>query len=483
MIRHEETENRAAKPVTTSKSGAPEEPTEGRGADRVIPMGEETPQATKSLVEELVSKENMARAYRQVVSNHGSAGVDGMEVEELKAHLKTSWEGIRTSILAGTYRPEAVRKVMIPKASGGKRMLGIPTVTDRLIQQGLSQILGPLWEPTFSDHSYGFRPGRNAHQAVEKARQYQEEGKYVVVDLDLASFFDEVNHSRLMSRIMERTPGDWRLHRLIHQYLKTGILEGGVVSQREKGTPQGSPLSPLLSNIVLDELDKELEKRGHSFVRFADDCNIYVKSDRSADRVLQSVSRYLEGKMRLKVNREKSKVRKASFSKFLGFSFYSNKEGRRVRISEESLARLRKRVKEITRRGRGRNLGRTIEELNPQLRGWVNYYGKADGMNKMEELDQWIRRRLRQILWIHWKRPRTRRLKLMAARLEEAHASQSAYNGRGHWWNAGASHMHLAYPKSYFHCLGLLSLQEMYETYKTKNAIGTAVYGTVRTVV
>ena len=467
MMEHEETENRAEKPVTTSEAGAPEERAEGRGVDRVTLMGEERPQETRSLVEALVSKENMERAYRQVVSNQGSAGVDGMEVEELKTHLKTSWEEIKASLLSGTYRPGALRKVMIPKANGGERMLGIPTVTDRLIQQGLSQILTPLWEPTFSDHSYGFRSGRSAHQAVEKARKYQEEGKQVVVDLDLASFFDEVNHARLMSRIMERTPGDWRLHRLIHRYLKTGILEGGLVSQREKGTPQGSPVSPLLSNIVLDELDKELERRGHSFVRYADDCNIYVKSEKSAQRVLESVSKYLEGKLRLKVNREKSKVRKASFSKFLGFSFYGNKEGRRVRISEESLRRLRQRVKEILRRGRGRSLGRVIEELNPLLRGWLNYYGKADGKKRMEELDQWIRRRLRQILWIQWKRPRTRRLKLIAAGLEEAHASQSAYNGRGHWWNAGAAHMNLAYQKSYFTHSGLLSLLEMYEASRT----------------
>src|SRR5487761_1936574 len=256
MMEHEETENRAEKPVTTSEAGAPEERAEGRGVDRVTLMGEERPQETRSLVEALVSKENMERAYRQVVSNQGSAGVDGMEVEELKTHLKTSWEEIKASLLSGTYRPGALRKVMIPKANGGERMLGIPTVTDRLI-----------------------------------------------------------------SRIMERTPGDWRLHRLIHRYLKTGILEGGLVSQREKGTPQGSPVSPLLSNIVLDELDKELERRGHSFVRYADDCNIYVKSEKSAQRVLESVSKYLEGKLRLKVNREKSKVRKASFSKFLGFSF------------------------------------------------------------------------------------------------------------------------------------------------------------------
>ena len=285
-------------------------------------------------------------------------------------------------------------------------------------------MLSPLWEPTFSDHSYGFRPGRSAHQAVEKARVYQEGGKKVVVDLDLASFFDEVNHARLMSRIMERTPGDRQLHRLVHRYLATGILEGGVISQREKGTPQGSPLSPLLSNIVLDELDKELEKRGHSFVRYADDCNIYVTSEKSGERVLRSVSKYLEGKLRLKVNR----------------------------------------VREIMRRGRGRSLRKVIEELNPLLRGWMNYYGLGNGKQVTEELDQWIRGRLRQILWIQWKRPRTRRLKLIAAGLSEDHASQSACNGRGPWWNAGAALMNLAYPKRYFAGLGLVSLQEVLST-------------------
>jgi RNA-directed DNA polymerase len=341
-------------------------------------------------------------------------------------------------------------------------MLGIPTVLDRMIQQGIQQVLSPLWEATFSEHSYGFRPGRSAHQAVEQARVYQEGGKRVVVDLDLAQFFDEVNHARLMSRVMARTPGDWRLHRLIQRYLVTGILEGGVLSQREKGTPQGSPLSPLLSNIVLDELDKELERRGHSFVRYADDCNIYVTNERSGERVLKSVTNFLESRMGLKVNREKSKVRRSDRSKFLGFSFYSNRGGRRIRISQESLERLKKRIREIMHRGRGRNVEKVTEELNPLLRGWINYYGIADGKSITEELDQWIRRRLRRVLWVQWKRPWTRRKNLMRAGLPEAQASRSAFNGRGPWWNAGAPHMNLAYPKRYFVQIGLVSLHEMF---------------------
>lgn len=412
-------------------------------------------------MEKIVIRENMQRAYRQVVGNGGSAGVDGMEVDELKGYLQEHWERIKGELLRGTYRPSGVRKVMIPKTSGGERMLGIPTVLDRMIQQGIHQVLSPIWEETFSEQSYGFRPGRSGQQAVEQARAYQEGGKTVVVDVDLAQFFDEVNHARLMSRVMERTPGEWRLHRLIQRYLVTGILEGGMLSQREKGTPQGSPLSPLLSNIVLDELDKELEKRGHSFVRYADDCNIYVTNERSGERVLQSVTRFLEGRMRLKVNREKSKVRKSDRSKFLGFSFYG-RERRRIRISEESVARLRNRIRELMRRGRGRSLDHTIRELNPLLRGWMSYYGLADAKKITEELDQWIRRRLRRVLWVQWKRPWTRRMNLMTAGLPERQASQSAFNGRGPWWNAGAPHMNYAYPKRYFAQMGLLSLQEMF---------------------
>jgi RNA-directed DNA polymerase len=462
MMQGQEAEKPSEKMSSTTGLESPEGKADGNGADNRAPIEGGATMEEKSLMEAIVSEGNMRKAYGQVVGNRGSAGVDGMEVEELKDYLKVHWSGIKEELLSGSYRPEAVRKVMIPKPGGGERMLGIPTVLDRMIQQGVQQVLSPIWEETFSENSYGFRPGRSARQAIERARQYQEGGKTVVVDIDLAQFFDEVNHARLMSRIMERTPRDWKLHRLVHRYLSTGMLEGGTVGQREKGTPQGSPLSPLLSNIVLDELDKELEKRGHSFVRYADDCNIYVNNEKSGNRVLESVSRFVEKRMRLRVNKEKSKVRRSGKVKFLGFSFYKGAQGWRPRISKESVVRLRDGIREIMRRGRGRSVGHIIEELNPLLQGWINYYGVADGKKVADELDQWIRRKLRKVLWLQWKRPWTRRLKLMAAGLPEEQASISAFNGRGSWWNAGATHMNFAYPKRYFTTLGLISLQDKY---------------------
>jgi RNA-directed DNA polymerase len=363
-------------------------------------------------------------------------------------------------------------------------MLGIPTVVDRLINQAVLQVLTPIWEPTFSDHSYGFRPGRKAADGVHKAQSYQNEGMKIVVDIDLSKFFDEVNHARLMSKLMERTPGQWQLHRLIHRYLVAGIMEGGIVQTREKGTPQGSPLSPLLSNIALDELDKELEQRGHKFVRYADDCNIYVKKLRSGERVYASLTRFLEGKMKLKVNREKSKVDQPRNRKFLGFSFYKSKGETKIRVAPPSIERFRTGVKDLCKQGRGWNLGRLIKErLNPYLRGWVNYYRIADAKTVFEELDQWIRRRLRLILWRQWKRNWTRRNNLMAAGLSEQRAVQSAFNGHGPWWNSGASHMNQAFPKQYFQKLGLVSLLDKLQEYKKTVNNRTAVYGTVRTVV
>ena len=452
----------------------------GIGADTFVPIaGKPTP-----LIKEVVSRPNMLEAYLRVVSNKGSAGVDGMEVPELKAYLQTNWETIKTQLEAGTYEPKPVRKVEIPKPGGGKQMLGIPTVVDRLINQAVLQILSPIWEPTFSDHSYGFRPGRSAADAVRKAQGYQNEGQRIVVDIDLSKFFDEVNHARLMSKIMERTPGQWQLHRLIHRYLKAGIMEGGIEEPREKGTPQGSPLSPLLSNIVLDELDKELEQRGHKFVRYADDCNIYVKKQRSGDRVYASLTRFLEERMKLKVNREKSRVDQPRNRKFLGFSFYQWKGETKIRVAPPSIERVRTKVKDLCKQGRGWNLVRFIKErLNPYLRGWVNYYRTADAKTVFEELDQWIRRRLRLILWRQWKRNWTRRNNLIAAGLSEQRAVQSAFNDRGPWWNSGASHMNHAFPKQYFQKLGLISLLDKLLDYKKTVANRTAVYGTVRTVV
>lgn len=347
--------------------------------------------------------------------------------------------------------------VEIPKASGGKRQLGIPTVVDRMIQQALQQVLSPLYEPTFSEHSYGFRPGRSTHGAIQKAREYQREGRRWVVDMDLAKFFDEVNHDRLMSRLAIRVK-DKRVIRLIRKYLQAGMMIDGLVQQREKGTPQGSPLSPLLSNIVLDELDKELERRGHRFGRYADDCNIYVKSRKAGERVMASITIFVEEKLKLKVNREKSAVARPWQRKFLGYSFTQHKEAR-IRVSEISIERFREKAKEAFRRGRGRNMERFIkEDLNPMIRGWITYFNLAETKGFAEDLDGWIRRRLRVIVWRQCKKPRTRLRRLIQQGISPDRAAMSAYNGRGAWWNSGASHMNQAFPKKYFASLGLFSM-------------------------
>ena len=409
------------------------------------------------MMEQVVERGNMKQAYERVVSNQGAAGVDGMGVEELLPYLQGSWARIKEELVSGRYQPGGIRMVEIPKASGGKRQLGIPTVVDRMIQQALQQVLSPLYEPTFSEHSYGFRPGRSTHGAIQKAREYQREGRRWVVDMDLAKFFDEVNHDRLMSRLAIRVK-DKRVIRLIRKYLQAGMMIDGLVQQREKGTPQGSPLSPLLSNIVLDELDKELERRGHRFGRYADDCNIYVKSRKAGERVMASITLFVEEKLKLKVNREKSAVARPWQRKFLGYSFTQHKEAR-IRVSEISIERFREKAKEAFRRGRGRNMERFIkEDLNPMIRGWITYFNLAETKGFAEDLDGWIRRRLRVIVWRQCKKPRTRLRRLIQQGISPDRAAMSAYNGRGAWWNSGASHMNQAFPKKYFASLGLFSM-------------------------
>lgn len=412
----------------------------------------------ESLMAAVIETENMWEALRRVRRNHGAAGVDGMTVEELPAWLKHHWVMIRSKLLEGSYQPQAVRQVAIPKPDGGERILGIPTVLDRLIQQAIAQVLTPIFDPNFSEESYGFRPCRDARQAVRKAQSYQHEGKRWVVDLDLEKFFDIVNHDILMQSVRVRV-SDTVLLKLIGRYLRSGIMEGGIVSQRQQGTPQGGPLSPLLSNILLDRFDKELSEREHSYVRYADDCNIYVSSKRAAQRVLESVTGWLEKKLKLKVNATKSDVGRPWERKFLGYSV-TNHIKAKLRIAPQSVKRFKAKVKMLMRKGRGRNLGRFIrEDLNPLLRGWINYFGAAETKGILDELDSWIRRRLRNIKWRQWKSPRTRRKKLMEEGLHETTASLSAYNGHGAWWNSGASHMNLAFKKKYFDYLGLVNLQ------------------------
>lgn len=407
-------------------------------------------------LEKVLSRENMWRAYERVASNQGAPGVDGITVEELKPLLQLRWEAIRKELLDGTYRPSPVRKVEIPKPDGGVRTLGIPTVVDRLIQQALYQALQGWYDPTFSDHSFGFRLGRGAHDALERAREHVAAGYRWVVDMDLEKFFDRVNHDILMSRLARRIE-DKRILRLIRRYLQAGMMEGGLVSPRSEGTPQGGPLSPLLSNILLDELDKELERRGHRFVRYADDCNIYVRSRRGGERVLASIERFLKDRLRLKVNRDKSAVDRPWNRKFLGYTFTTHFQPK-LKVASQSVMRFKSRLRELFRIGRGRSLARLIEELRPKLIGWVSYFRKSEVRVVFEELDQWIRRKLRAILWRQWKRPWTRARELERRGLAQERAWLSATCGRGPWWNAGASHMNQAVPARTLSQLGLPSL-------------------------
>ena len=428
------------------------------------PLGEDnsTPEDMQ-LIERLVEHKNMRKAYSQVMKNKGAAGIDNMSVKALMPYLKEKWPEIREQLVKGEYKPKPVRRVEIPKPAGGMRQLGIPTVMDRLIQQAIYQFLSPIFEPTFSDNSYGFRPGRSAHQANLKAREYQTEGRKWVVEMDLAKFFDEVNHDKLMSKIARRVK-DKRVLLLIRCYLQAGVMSNGLVKASDKGTPQGGPLSPLLSNIVLDDLDKELERRGHAFCRYADDCNVYVKSKRAGERVLESITNFVEKKLKLKVNRDKSAVARPHQRKFLGYSVTSHKQPR-LRVPKETVKRLRMHLKTIFRRGKGRNLQRFItEDVNPILRGWINYFRLAEVKTFAEDIDKWIRRRLRLILWKQWKKPWTRRKRLIQAGLAEERSVMSAFNRRGSWWNSGASHMNDAFRKKFFDNLGLVSmLDELYK--------------------
>ena len=417
------------------------------------------------LMSVVLERGNMMRAYERVLRNKGAAGVDGMMVGDLKAHLKAHWPEIREQLREGRYYPLAVRKVEIPKPGGGKRMLGIPTVQDRLIQQALHQVLSPVFEETFSNHSYGFRPGRSAAQAVQQARSYIEEGRRWVVDADLEKFFDRVNHDILMSRVARKVK-DKRILKLIRSYLQAGMMEGGVVTARSEGTPQGGPLSPLLSNILLTDLDRELERRGHRFCRYADDCNIYVRSRRAGERVLTSMTRFLETQLKLRVNQEKSAVDRPWKRTFLGYTVCQRKYNVRLRVASKSVQRLKARLKMLFRSGKGRSIRTTIATLIPKLRGWVNYFRYAGAKGVFEELDGWIRRHLRLILWRQWKRSSTRARNLMRSGISEERAWLSATNGRGPWWNSGASHLNQALPKRLFDRLGLVSLMDQYHRLK-----------------
>jgi RNA-directed DNA polymerase len=408
------------------------------------------------LMDTVCERGNLKLAYRRVIENKGAAGVDGIGIAGFKDHLKQHWPTIKAKLLAGEFMPQPVRRVNIPKPQGGVRTLGIPTLTDRLIQQALHQVLSPIFEADFSASSYGFRPGRNAHQAIKAAKQYVAEGRRFVVDMDLEKFFDRVNHDLLMEKLSKKI-GDRRVLRLIRRYLEAGMMAAGIVSPRTEGTPQGGPLSPLLSNILLTELDRELERRGHAFCRYADDCNIYVKSQQAGERVMASITRFLADTLKLMVNTAKSAVARPWVRKFLGYSLTWHKVPR-LRIAPVSYQRLENRVREVLEGVRGRSLTTTIAELNPLLRGWMAYFRLTETKTALEELDGWIRHKLRCTMWRQWKRPYTRATNLMKAGLTEERAFCSAFNQRGPWWNSGASHMNQAFPKSFFDRLGLVSL-------------------------
>jgi len=425
------------------------------GGYRAVETGEQ------AMMERVLERENMQAAYQRVMANKGAPGVDGLTVSGLKVWLIERWPVVKEDLLNGKYQPQAVRKVEIPKPQGGVRTLGIPTVVDRLIQQALHQVLSPIFEPGFSASSYGFRPGRNAQQAVEAARQYVAEGKRWVVDMDLEKFFDRVNHDILMSRVARKVE-DKRVLKLIRRYLEAGLMDGGMETVRTEGTPQGGPLSPLLSNILLDDLDRELERRQLSFCRYADDCNIYVGSKVSGERTMRAMTAFLERRLKLKVNAEKSAVARPWARKFLGYSITWHKEPK-LKVAPQSRKRFMDKIRKLMRVSRGKSLEQAIAALNPVLRGWLQYFRLVEVKTILEDLDGWIRHRLRCLVWRQWKSPRTRAHNLMKLGITADKAWRSATDRRGPWWHGSARDMHQAYPNKTFDQMGLVSLLALWQ--------------------
>lgn len=417
------------------------------------------------LMERVVERNNLLQALHRVERNKGAAGVDGMAVKSLRSYLLNNWPHIREELLNGTYRPLPVRRVEIPKPDGGIRLLGIPTVLDRLVQQALLQVLTPIFDPAFSPLSFGFRPGRSAHDAVKTACLFIRQGFRYVVDMDLEKFFDRVNHDILMAKLA-RTISDKRVLRLIRRYLQAGILVNGCKVASEEGTPQGGPLSPLLANIMLDDLDKELRKRGHRFVRYADDCNIYVKTKRSGERVLESVKEFVEKRLKLKVNEEKSAVDRPWKRKFLGFSFTTHKESR-LRLAPKTVKRFKDKIRELTSRRRSQSMQARIQKLNEYLKGWSGYFRIAETSSSFKALDEWIRRRLRMCLLKHWKKPKTRTQNLVSLGLSREWARLIACSRKGYWRLSNTPQMNKALGLAYWRAQGLVSLSERYNALRS----------------
>lgn len=433
------------------------------------------------MLEKVINRNNLNLAYKRVKRNGGSHGVDGMKVEELLPYLKQHGDQIRQELLDGKYRPQPVRRVEIPKPNGGGvRLLGVPTVVDRMIQQAIAQVLTPVFEEEFSDYSYGFRPGKSAHDAIKQAQVYINEGYTTVVDIDLEKFFDRVNHDKLMYLLSKRIE-DKRLLRLIRRYLESGIMIGGLVSPSREGTPQGGPLSPLLSNVMLHELDMELERRGHRFCRYADDCNCYVKSRRAGDRVMASVTQFIEQRLKLKVNRDKSAVDYVHRRKFLGFSFYWTKGEYRIRVDAKSIKRLKDKLRLLTSRRMGWSMNARIYRLNQVIRGWVNYFSLADMRRHCLSLDEWLRRRLRMCYWKQWKKVKTRIANLIRLGLSVRKAREYGNTRKSYWHTANSWILSKSLTIAYFDKVGLLSLYSVYcNFYLTNRRMPNGTYGGVR---
>lgn len=420
---------------------------------------------TEYLLEQIVDKQNIYKAYKRVKRNKGSHGIDGMGVDELLPYLQEHYSSLVQRLLKGTYKPSPVRRKEIPKPNGDTRLLGIPTVIDRLIQQATAQVLNKVFDEEFSESSYGFRPNRSAHMALKQSKNYIEQGYNIVVDMDLEKFFDTVNHDILMSTLKDKIE-DRRVLKLIRAFLNSGIMLNGVIVKKEDGTPQGGPLSPLLSNILLDKLDKELESRGHRFVRYADDSNIYVKSESAGVRVLSSITKYLEEKLRLKVNESKSAVAPVTKRKFLGYSFYYSKGKIRFRTHEKSFKRLKEKLKEVTNRNRSMNFQYRIKKVNEIIVGWVNYYRLADMKTKLKELDKWLRRRLRACIWKTWKKVKTRYRNLKRLGVPEGKAWEYANTRKGYWRIAGSWIMTKTITNQRLTSHGLKTLSSQYNKFR-----------------
>jgi len=426
----------------------------GEGSETLAAKcGNESPANHEQLMEEVCERENCLQAFKRVKSNKGSPGIDGMTVGELSGYLLEHWPAIREQLLAGIYKPQPVKRVEIPKPDGGVRKLGIPTVLDRMVQQAVMQVLQRRWDAEFSVHSHGFRPGRSAHQAVAEAQKYIAEGRRWVVDLDLEKFFDRVNHDKLMAAVGRRI-ADKRMLKLIRAFLTAGVMENGLVGPVDEGTPQGGPLSPLLSNLVLDELDRELERRKHCFVRYADDCNIYVRSQRAGERVKRSITGFIQRRLKLKVNEQKSAVARPAERKFLGFSISNAREPKR-RIAAKALVRFKRKVRELTQRTRGISIEQMTKQLSGYLRGWKSYFGFCETPSVLETLDQWIRRRLRSVIWKQWKRGTLRFAELCALGVSKNLAAKTAGSAHGPWRIANSPALNIAFPIACFEALGV----------------------------